>query len=217
MAPASPAFEGTPWMLNTNPPKQLQDDSGNLMWVEPPRPAVPSQQARDAQGNLPWVEPPRDAVPPNPTPADLIAAPVPQGFHRPKWDGSSWVEGMDAAVIKETVQGQRWESIKAMRDTRKAGGVKVGDKWFHSDDASRIQQLGLVMMGAGMPAGIQWKTMDGSFIAMTPTLATQVFQASAASDMAIFSVAEQHRASMMAAPDPAAYDFSAGWPLIYGE
>lgn len=112
---------------------------------------------------------------------------------------------------------QVWERIKADRDRRKAGGVKVGAKWFHSDDGSRIQQMGLVMMGASIPAGLQWKTMDGSFITMTQTLASQVFQAVAASDQAIFAVAEQHRVAMEASADPASYDYSTGWPKIYGE
>jgi hypothetical protein len=112
---------------------------------------------------------------------------------------------------------EAWRGIKTERERRKAGGVKVGAKWFHSDDGSRIQQMGLVMMGANLPAGLQWKTMDGSFITMTPALAQQVFTGQAASDQAIFAVAEQHRVAMEASPDPAAYDFSTNWPKIFGE
>jgi len=112
---------------------------------------------------------------------------------------------------------QVWEAIKAERDRRKAGGVKVGEKWFHSDDGSRIQQMGLVMMGANLPAGLQWKTMDGSFITMTPALAQQVFTAQAASDQTIFAAAETHRVAMEASADPATYDYSTGWPKIFGE
>ena len=111
-----------------------------------------------------------------------------------------------------------WGLIKAKRDQRKSeGGVKVGTKWFHSDDASRIQQIGLVMMGASIPANTQWKTMDGSFVTMTQTLAGQIFQASAANDMAIFAAAETHKAAMEASADPASYDFSQGWPKAFGE
>lgn len=115
------------------------------------------------------------------------------------------------------VKSAKWEAIKSERDRRKAGGVKVGEKWFHSDDGSRIQQMGLVMMGANLPAGLQWKTMDGSFITMTQTLASQVFQAVAASDQAFFAAAETHRVKLNASADPASYDFSTGWPKIYGE
>lgn len=110
-----------------------------------------------------------------------------------------------------------WSGIKAERDRRKAGGVKVGAKWFHSDDGSRIQQMGLVMMGASVPAGLQWKTMDGSFITMTQALAGNVFAAAAASDQAVFAAAETHRVAMEASADPASYDYSGGWPKIYGE
>lgn len=118
-------------------------------------------------------------------------------------------------------RARAWNAIKGERDRRKVGGVKVKvgtvDKWFHSDDASRIQQMGLVMMGASIPADLQWKTMDGSFITMTQTIALQVFQAVAASDQAIFAVAEGHRVAMEASADPASYDYSTGWPKIYGE
>ena len=117
----------------------------------------------------------------------------------------------------QDVKSHQWNSIKAERDRRKSGGVKVGTKWFHSDDGSRIQQMGLVMMGASIPANLQWKTMDGSFVAMTQAVAGSVFAAAAASDQAIFAVAEGHRVAMEASADPAAYDYSTGWPKIYGE
>ncbi|HEY0845810.1 MAG TPA: DUF4376 domain-containing protein [Noviherbaspirillum sp.] len=110
-----------------------------------------------------------------------------------------------------------WDAIKSERDRRKAGGVLVTGKWFHSDDPSRIQQIGLVMMGANIPPGLQWKTMDGTFVTMTQALANQIFQAVAAQDQAIFAKAEQHKAAMEASANPAAYDFSSGWPPVYGE
>lgn len=59
--------------------------------------------------------------------------------------------------------------------------------------------------------------MDGSFVAMTPALAQQVFTAAAASDQAIYAAAETHKAAMEASADPASYDFSTGWPLTFGE
>ena len=129
----------------------------------------------------------------------------------------SIVDYLAAPVPHENLVSEAWQRIKADRDRRKAGGVKVGAKWFHSDADSRIQQMGLVMMGASIPANLQWKTMDGSFITMTQTLASQVFQAVAASDQAIFTVAEQHKSAMEACADPASYDYSGGWPKIYGE
>ena len=106
-----------------------------------------------------------------------------------------------------------WKKIQAERDRRKAGGVKVGEHWFHSDDTSRIQQLALVIFGANLPSNIMWKTMGGQFVEMTPTLIQQIFTASAGQDMAIFAAAEQHKVAMMNSENPEDYDYmSSGWP-----
>ena len=110
-----------------------------------------------------------------------------------------------------------WERIKAERDRRRYLGVKVGAHWFHSDDPSRIQQLALAMMGAAIPAGLQWKTLTTTpspvFVEMTPALAQGIFQSTAASDAAVFAAAEAHRIAMEASDTPESYDFSGGWPV----
>lgn len=107
-----------------------------------------------------------------------------------------------------------WNAIKAERDARQGNGVLVGTHWLHSDTNSRIQQLGLVIFGASLPP-IQWKCLGGEYVTMTPTFAQQIFQASAASDIAIFTAAETHKAYMMASANPLLYDFSNGWPATY--
>jgi len=120
--------------------------------------------------------------------------------------------------ILDYYKTEMWELIKVERDRRKElGGYVVGANWYHSDTSSRIQQLGLVIMGAGIPANLYWKTMAGSFVLMTQTLAGQIFQTAAVSDMAIFTVAEQKKAAMLASANPKNYDYLSGWPLIYGE
>lgn len=123
-----------------------------------------------------------------------------------------------AAQIKAKAAAERWEAIKAERDRRiQTGGYKVGTKWFHSDTFSRTQQMGLVMLGANIPANTPWKTMGSTTVTMTQALAGQIFATAAASDIAIFAAAEAHRAAMEAAADPAAYDFSGGWPKVFRE
>lgn len=107
-----------------------------------------------------------------------------------------------------------WEQIKAHRDHQKNAGVKVGAHWFHSDADSRIQQLGLVMMGANVPS-VSWKTMSGEFVTMSQTLAGQIFQATAASDMTLFTIAEQHHAALNASADLANYNWRTGWPETF--
>ena len=124
---------------------------------------------------------------------------------------------LDADIDSE-IRNRVWLRIQAERDRRQSGGVLIqsANKWFHSDQTSRIQQLGLVMMGNNMPPNINWKTMDGTFVIMTPALALSIFNAAATLDMTAFAVAEQHRANMMASATPETYDFSGFWPAIYG-
>lgn len=121
------------------------------------------------------------------------------------------------AIILNEKKLQKWREIQAERDRRKFGGVKVGNYWFHSDDTSRIQYIGLLMLGSSIPPGIMWKTMTGEFVEITPTLVQQIFNAVASHDLTVFAVAEQHRAIMNTSSDPENYDFSSGWPLIFGE
>lgn len=117
------------------------------------------------------------------------------------------------AEIHAATSAVVWECIKAERDRRiQEQGYVAGGKRFHGDTFSRTQQMGLVMLGASIPPGLQWKTMDGSFIAMTPTLAQQIFAAAAASDIALFGHAESLRAQVNAAEDPSSVDITAGWP-----
>lgn len=122
-----------------------------------------------------------------------------------------------------------WRLIKARRDTVLLGGVKVGTKWYHTDDASRIKYLGLFKLAEqALAAGavgttvlqynatdIKWKTMDGTFINMTVQRAQDVYFAVFGLDMAAFAAAETHKVAMEAAADPSAYDFSAGWPASF--
>ena len=123
------------------------------------------------------------------------------------------LDSAKVAVDREYV----WRDIQLIRDTRKASGVKVGTHWFHSDDTSRIQHLGLVMMGVNMPSNLMWKTMGGTFVLMTPTLAQQIFMQIAFNDQAIFAKAEFHRAEINKLDNPYQYNITTGWPPIFGE
>ena len=113
-------------------------------------------------------------------------------------------------------KAELWLEIKALRDAKiQSGGYQVAGKWYHSDTFSRTQQIGLVMLGASIPAGLQWKTMDGSFVTMTQSLAAQIFAAAAAQDIAVFARAEVLRAQVNASSDPGSIDITTGWPATY--
>jgi hypothetical protein len=131
--------------------------------------------------------------------------------------GWSFLNGALAAPIaKPPSIGEIWGNIKAERDRRKVGGFLVGDKWFHSDPESLIRYLGLIQLGSNLPPR-NWKVMGGSFVPMSQLLAGNIFAAAVAHDAACFDAAEAHKAAMEASADPASYDFSVGWPLIFGE
>jgi hypothetical protein len=144
---------------------------------------------------------------------EFIYSPQPSIYHSTDAAGNWYFDNN----LLEEAKKYMWNKIKEKRDNRKSGGVKIGTKWFHTDSESRIQQLGLVLMGANIPANLNWKTLDGSFVIMTQSLAVQLFQAIGYFDTVSFAVAEQHKANMNASADPYNYDFSQDWPLIYEE
>lgn len=123
-------------------------------------------------------------------------------------------------------QSNVWKLIKTERSARMSGGSKVSGKWFHTDQDSRLQHLGLkdsardlLAAGAVMSDSITingqqvaWKTMDGTFAPMTLQLAFDIVDADKALDAALFIAAETHRAQMMAAAAPDSYDYTTGWP-----
>lgn len=135
----------------------------------------------------------------------------------------------EVAANQAAARVAKWEAIKAERDRRKAMGVKVGAHWFHSDDPSRIQQLGLArkadrleasggstdtpFSGPGPGGILAWKTIGGSFVPMTPALAQQISGAIEALDLGVFAAAEAHRMAMESSAQPETYDITGGWPM----
>lgn len=120
----------------------------------------------------------------------------------------------------ESVRSYWWNMIKTYRDDlTRNGGCFVSGKWFHSDTDSKQQQMALAIIGAGLPVGKQWKTMDGSFITMTQQLAADIFTAQIARELSIFENAETLKASMaaMTFEQLVQFDITAGWPDRYTE
>lgn len=151
-------------------------------------------------------------------PGNLSTSNTP-GELRANFTGHVWVDlpyvVPPAIDTLAPIRAAMWGQIKAIRDRKtQAGGYATGGKWYHSDTFSRTQQMGLVMMGAGVPA-VQWKTMDGTFVTMTQTLAGQIFAAAAAQDQAMFVHAEALHASVDASETPTEIDINAGWPATY--
>lgn len=164
----------------------------------------------------------------------ILHTPQPTKYH--SWNGSSWVY---SEKLKKDAQEEVWEKIKDYRDMHKYKGIKITVKdqthWIHSDQASRIQHLGL--LGAAIlhvfraffnitdlplfPADLQWKTMnvgnlgDPIFIVLTWVIALQIFAADAALEASCFARAEYHRTFMLMSDDPLNYDYTSGWPEVF--
>jgi hypothetical protein len=112
------------------------------------------------------------------------------------------------------VRAARHASIRAERDRRKFNGVFVSSKWIHTDTYSRTQWMGMVMMGASVPA-IEWTTMDNTSIITSQALAGAVFQATATLDATLFAYAKSLIAAVDASSDPASVDITTGWPSTF--
>lgn len=111
-----------------------------------------------------------------------------------------------------------YAKIISHRDNLMGGGCIVGTKWFHSDTHSKLQQMALTMLGANIPVNLQWKTMNGSFVTMTQSLANQVFAAQVLQEQAIFAVAEEHKLALSTLTTYAqvtTYNWKTNWPEVY--
>lgn len=117
-----------------------------------------------------------------------------------------------------------WEDIKAERDRRKyEGGAKVGELWWLStrDAIGEYNSLLSIAARNSLPGTYvmraAWRSMSGVTQDMTPNLASQILMAGFALFAAIDDAAQAHGLAMEQSADPAGYDFSGGWPAIYGQ
>lgn len=136
----------------------------------------------------------------------LSAPPAPSGW---RWVAGAWAR----VYARGESEALAWERIKAERDRRKGAGVTYSGAGWHTDDASRIQYLGLKTQG--IPPGLKWKTIGGAFADLSPAVLDAVMNTVATYDTALFVAAETHRAMMRASPDPLGYDFAGGWPAAF--
>ena len=132
------------------------------------------------------------------------------------WDGTQWqIDPECAARLKAEQQDEMWERIKAKRYDNLRHGVyaKSVGKWFQTDDATRLQYLALALesVTGGFKKPINWKTMDNSFLMLTPELLREIMQAMHDDEQADFINAEKHKAAMLQAENPLKYDYSDGW------
>lgn len=145
--------------------------------------------------------------------ADLTpSTPKPSAYHI--WQDGGWV----LSVNKAELQAQMWERIKQKRHDNARGGVYIKSvgKWFHNDDPTRTQYLGLQVLPQ-LPSDLMWKTMDNEFVPMTKALLTEITMTMLTEEQNDFANAERHRLAMLKADNPLEYDYSTGWSKTHGQ
>lgn len=118
-----------------------------------------------------------------------------------------------------------WERIKAYRDHREESGVSVMVNgvtyWFHSDAKSLIKYLFLLFLAtvfsSVFPSALKWKTMGGDEVQLSPMDVIAVFNRVLYIGNYVFELGRIHRQQMLLADDPESYDYTTGWPPIFGE
>lgn len=151
---------------------------------------------------------------------------MPSEYHK-LMDGVWVYDDLYALQIKN----EKWEKIKLIRDTKKLQGFLFknaldnnAEYWIHSDEASRIQHLGLVLAAVlallnvtPFPTNQNWKTLsklpDGSpkELLLNPQVVLLMFGSEMKFEGEMFAIAKAHKANLDASRDPLNYDISTGW------
>jgi hypothetical protein len=123
---------------------------------------------------------------PDPTPPEDYSD---ETYYRTEQDDAPYV--IFTKKSPEQLLALRVSKLKQIRDElTESGGCLVQGKWYHTDVKSKQQQMALAMAGANLPLNLLWKTLDGSFIEMTPELATELFAAQMTREATIFGLCE---------------------------
>lgn len=152
-------------------------------------------------------------------PADTSLTTTP-GEPRSNWTGYEW-RVLPFVVVPQppnTLPRTRmsvWERAKRERDRRYTSGMFVLTRWFQTDDAARLRVMLMVARGASLPANTRWRTIDGSFINMTPTRASNLLEAMLDYEQQVFERAESLRDEIAASAIPLTIDILAGWPVTF--
>lgn len=143
----------------------------------------------------------------------------PDGLHTWHAETQTWQPDPEkqAAAI-EAARERVWEQIKNKRHDNLRGGVFVKSikKWFHTNDESRAQYTFMRTLPQ-LPDGLQWKTMDNSFITLTAALLDELSLTMLQNEQHDFAVAEQHRAKLWQSKTPESYNYAKGWTKTYEE
>lgn len=128
---------------------------------------------------------------------------------------------------REQVIARVGRQIAIRRDQEAKAEFEVDGEWYQAADANAIEVLGmglaiaLVAMGKLPPQVLariesaEWTTVAGDRVAITEELILKLFVAHIMHKADVYDAAKQHVEALAQASDPAAYDYSGGWPPRY--
>ena len=120
----------------------------------------------------------------------------------------------------EAIYAEKWEQIKEIRTAKMNDGVflqSIG-KWFHTDLYSKQQIQALVVVNIiGMYKTTAWKTLDNTYVQLTPVLLIQLFGAMLENESRLFDIGKLHYVMLHTSPDPSNYDPTSQWPTTFSD
>lgn len=143
------------------------------------------------------------------------------------FDGANFTA--PAMLTISEIQLKVIDSIKNKRDQLiVSGGHKIGAHWYHSDQISLIQQLGLSSVAKELSASgasdntvivpTPWKTLGGGFVNLTIGIAKQFAQSALTQQSALFNEAKSKIeivGAIESADDLLNFDVNANWPDVF--
>ena len=120
----------------------------------------------------------------------------------------------------EAIYAEKWEQIKEVRTFKMGDGVflqPIG-KWFHTDLYSKQQVQSLVVANIiGVYKTTAWKTLDNTYVQLTPVLLIQLFGAMLENESRLFDIGKLHYESLYTSNDPVNYDPASQWPTTFSD
>ena len=120
----------------------------------------------------------------------------------------------------EKIYEEKWDQIKAVRTFKMNDGVLLQSigKWFHTDPDSKQQIHAMVTANViGMYKVTAWKTLDNTYVQLTPPLLLQLFGAMLENEARLFEIGKLHYDMLHTSQDPANYDPTSQWPTTFSD
>ena len=120
----------------------------------------------------------------------------------------------------EAIYKEKWEKVKEIRTFKMNDGVLIQSigKWFHTDLYSKQQIQSLVVANIiGIYKTTAWKTLDNTYVQLTPPLLLQLFGAMLENEARLFEIGKLHYNSIYTSNDPVNYDPASQWPTTFSD